>query len=75
MNHMSFRRSGKCFAVVLSALVLSISLLVPASVQADMHLVAPSRTIDWRPEKPLADPFKLGFGEFLRIDYVGEIPR
>ena len=115
MNYMSFSRSGKCFSVVLSALALSISLLLPASALAAVHLLAPSRTLDpalplrlslmltaeedsrdfslpdvlrvsltpdlgapatteLRPEKPLAGPFKLGLGEFLRIDYVGEIP-
>lgn len=111
MNYMAFKCSVERFAVVLTALSLSVSLLMPAMAQADIHLIAPSRTldpalplrlsllltaekdtppdvlrvsltpdlgapvrIDLRPEQLLPDPLTFSVGEFLRIDYVGDIP-
>lgn len=47
MNAMQYRFSGHRFSVLLSALAISASLaLEPGVAQADIHLLAPSRSID-----------------------------
>jgi hypothetical protein len=52
MNAMQFRLSGHRFSALFSALAISASLVLePSIAQADIHLLAPSRSID--PAMPL----------------------